>query len=75
MGTKISKNIRTSKKLPHFLSLSDFNVTFYIVSYLGEISLHALGILIVNDLQKLFQFRTNLRHLVMGIRKRISCNR
>ena len=45
----------------------DFDVALDVVSDFRKVTFHALGILVVDDFQELFQLRTNLRHLVVGI--------
>ena len=45
----------------------DFYVALYVITNLGEITLHACSILLVDNLQQLFQLGTNLGHLVVGI--------
>ena len=50
------------------LSLSfDLDILFHVVAYLGEILLHALGILVVNDVEQFFQLCAYLCHRVVGV--------
>ena len=45
----------------------DFNVTLDVITDLREITLHTIGILVVDDLKEFLQLSTDLRHLIMGI--------
>ena len=49
------------------LSRFDLNITFDVVANLGEIAFHAIGILVVDDLQQLFQLCTDLGDLIVGV--------
>lgn len=42
-------------------------VALYVVAYLGEVALHAFGILVVDNLEQLLQLSADLRHLVVGV--------
>ena len=56
----------TNNQIFSFLSLN-FYVAPYIVTYLCQITFHAVGIFVVNDFEQLLQLCPNLRHLVVGV--------
>ena len=47
--------------------LLDFNVALNVITDLRQITLHALGILVVDNLKEFFQLCSNLSYLVVGI--------
>ena len=47
--------------------MPDFNITLDVIPNLGKIRLHTVSILVVDNLQELFQLRTDLRDLIMSI--------
>lgn len=70
LGTYHWTNLQQSTKynhvehlgLPTFLLLY-FNIFLYVIAYLGEESLHAYGILMVDNIGQLSKFLTNLAQL------------
>ena len=49
------------------LSRFDLNIALDVVADLREIAFHAIGIFVVDDLQQLFQLRTDLGDLIVGV--------
>ena len=49
------------------LLVNNLYIALHVIANLREIALHALSILVVDDLQKFLQLRTDLTHLVVGI--------
>lgn len=55
--------VRTLRQLLFYLYIA-----LDIISDFRQIALHTIGILGVDNLQQLLELRTNLRHLVVGVR-------